>query len=66
MKDKDVDILDELRFHNCLPLSMREIENGIAHLWQSVPRAADEIERLREENRELRKECKRLRKGLTS
>jgi regulator of replication initiation timing len=57
---KDIDILEVLRHHDKLSQSIRIIENELETLRQNIPRAADEIERLREENKELKKQLKKF------
>jgi regulator of replication initiation timing len=56
---KDPDILDILRHYNKLSQSIRIIENELETIRQNIPRAADEIEKLREENKELKKQLKK-------
>ena len=55
---KDLDILDILRHHNKLSQSIRIIENELETIRQNIPRAADEIVKLRKENKELKKQLK--------
>lgn len=57
---KDPDILDVLRHYNKLSQSIRIIENELETIRQNIPRAADEIEKLRAENKELKKQLKEL------
>lgn len=56
--EKDPDILDVLRHYNKLSQSVRIIENELETIRQNIPRAADEIEKLREENKQLKKQLK--------
>jgi regulator of replication initiation timing len=53
---KDPDILDILRHYNKLSQSIRIIENELETIRQNIPRAADEIVKLRKENKELKKQ----------
>jgi regulator of replication initiation timing len=55
---KDLDILDILRHYNKLSQSIRIIENELETIRQNIPRAADEIVKLRKENKELKKQLK--------
>ena len=55
---KDPDILDILRHYNKLSQSIRIIENELETIRQNIPRAADEIVKLRKENKELKKQIK--------
>jgi len=55
---KDPDILDILRHYNKLSQSIRIIENELETIRQNIPRAADEIVKLRKENKELKKQLK--------
>jgi len=55
---KDPDILDILRHYNKLSQSIRIIENELETIRQNIPRAADEIAKLRKENKELKKQLK--------
>jgi regulator of replication initiation timing len=55
---KDTDILDILRHYNKLSQSIRIIENELETIRQNIPRAADEIVKLRKENKELKKQLK--------
>jgi regulator of replication initiation timing len=56
--EKDPDILDVLRHYNKLSQSVRIIEDELETIRQNIPRAADEIEKLREENKQLKKQLK--------
>lgn len=56
--EKDLDILDVLRHYNKLSQSIRIIEDELETIRQNIPRAADEIEKLREENKQLKKQLK--------
>jgi regulator of replication initiation timing len=56
--EKDPDILDVLRHYNKLSQSIRIIEDELETIRQNIPRAADEIEKLREENKQLKKQLK--------
>jgi regulator of replication initiation timing len=55
---KDPDILDILRHYDKLSQSIRIIENELETIRQNIPRAADEIVKLRKENKELKKQLK--------
>jgi len=55
---KDLDILDILCHYNKLSQSIRIIENELETIRQNIPRAADEIVKLRKENKELKKQLK--------
>ncbi len=55
---KDPDILDILRHYNKLSQSIRIVENELETIRQNIPRAADEIVKLRKENKELKKQLK--------
>jgi regulator of replication initiation timing len=55
---KSPDILDILRHHDKISSEIRAIEYHLESIRQNIPRAADEIERLRKENQDLKNKLK--------
>lgn len=60
MKTYEDDILNHLRYQNCIPAAIREAQELAEAIRQAVCRAADEIEKLRKENNHLRKINRKL------
>lgn len=54
------DILEILRHHDKISSDIRAIEYQLESIRQNIPRAADEIERLRKENQELKNKLKNI------